>query len=185
MYKNGHRGLNALLYTPIAAGIIETTNVVLAVIGAFLFVGVARLPDFDRHCDDNMDTHRSDYWEYIPITHRGITHTLWFAILLSPIGALFMIVLGAAYVQTYPIEAFAALGFTLTSLGILSHLAGDSITPTGIRPLAPLTNKKISLGLVNADNKIANYGLLIIGGISLLSVIAWGFNNTNPQTLLP
>lgn len=185
MYKNGHRGINALLYAPIAAAVIHFTDIILAIIGAVIFIGVARLPDLDRHFDNNMNSNRSKLWQYIPISHRGFTHTIWFALLLSPLGSALTIILGTAYTTTYPVELFAVYGGTLTVLGLTGHLIGDMITPAGIHPFKPLSDRKIGFGFVNASNTIANYGFLIIGGITLLTVLGWGFNQTNPETLIP
>jgi hypothetical protein len=65
-------------------------------------------------------------------------------------------------------------------VGVLSHIAGDIITPAGVRifhPLLPkdvggfsISEKKYCLDLVYADNTLANVGFFLLGGAALGAV---------------
>jgi inner membrane protein len=97
------------------------------------------------------------------VTHRGITHTVWFAL---AVGAAFGLVGGAVGLERGPAAAlgFAALGFVIGAGTVVSHLLADAITPMGIRPYAPVRDDHYTLDLVTAANPVANYVLLVLGG---------------------
>ncbi len=177
MYAEGHHGLNALLYAPVAVITSLFASVELAITGAVLFVGVSSIPDFDRHCDSNwqkneeLRTHRSDLWTVIPIKHRGFTHTVWFAILTGFLGAGLAVIMTPIHNPTF----VAMFGFAAASGGIIGHIIGDVFTPMGVKPFSPLIKKKYTLRLFTAKNKVANYGFLIIGGVALLAALGFGF----------
>lgn len=174
MHREGHHGLNALLYTPIAVATALFGSIELAIVGAMLMVGTASLPDFDRHFDNNMNSHRSDLWTLIPIKHRGFTHTVWFAAIIGIGGA------GLALVMAppHPEEFTAAFGFATGFLGVVGHILGDAMTPMGVKPFSPLRKTKYSFGWFKAKNRIANYGFLFIGGIALIAGLGFGFSET-------
>lgn len=69
------------------------------------------------------------------LKHRGLTHTIW----VVPIWGL----MGYGLEQQLAIEG---LGLT-ASLGYLSHIIADMLTPAGVRWLYPLTKKKFKLKL--------------------------------------
>jgi inner membrane protein len=56
-------------------------------------------------------------------------------------------------------EQLAVVG-TVT---IGAHLLADALTPMGVRPFAPVSDRTYTLGLTRADNPVANYGLLAAG----------------------
>lgn len=173
MYKEGHYGLNSLLYAPIAVIIATISSIELALLGAVFFVGASSIPDVDRHFDKNMNSHRSDVWHLVPIKHRGFTHTVWFAALfgaLSGVGAIIM----APMAASQPMEIVAIFGVVCGFGGIIGHILGDAITPMGVKPFSPIKRKKYSLGWFNASNSVANYGFLLIGGTALLVALSYG-----------
>jgi inner membrane protein len=88
----------------------------------------------------------SDFDVHIPtVRHRGITHTLAFA--LFP-GAV-VLAIGQSYL-------YAALA----SLSVILHLVMDSLNPSGVPLWLPLSTKRVRFpvigGKVKSDNLIAN-----------------------------
>lgn len=174
MYKQGHHGLNALLYTPIFLVVTQIWGIIMGVVGAVVFVGVSSVPDIDRHFDKRMNSHRSDIWHYIPIKHRGATHTIWFGIVLGGIGSQILLIMAEAYSPGTVSSTNAMIfGFMCGFGGICGHLLGDMVTPQGIAPFKPVSKRRYSLGLFTASNMIANYAFLIVGGGVLIVVIGW------------
>lgn len=151
MHREGHIGVSLLAYSPIAflttlAGFQE-----LAFAGGAVAVGLAMVPDLDMR---------------IPfVKHRGPTHTVWFAAGLGTLAAVLGFVAGFSRgaLEGLGIGVFAGVVVTVT-LG--SHLAADALTPMGIQPLQPRSSKKYTLDLFTAANPIANYGLLVVGGVA-------------------
>jgi len=149
MYKKGHIGFALALYAPILFVAVALFNeLILATLGLLIVTKTARLPDID--------------WRVPLIAHRGITHTVWFCLL---IGAFFGGVF-SLFGPLYP-EAphFPALfGFLIGVVATGSHLLADMITPRGIRPLHPVSQRQYSLGLVKSSNTTANTLALVLGG---------------------
>ncbi|WP_435097599.1 metal-dependent hydrolase [Halarchaeum sp. P4] len=146
MYKPGHYGVSLLVYAPVFAALLVAGYDALALLGGVAMLALATVPDYDQR---------------VPfVKHRGVTHTFAFAWL---VGA----ALGGAALLL-PADGqnrvlLAGVGFGVGVLGILAHLAGDVLTPAGIRPLWPFTKKKYTLSLWTADDTLANYGLLAAG----------------------
>lgn len=174
MYKEGHHGLNALLYTPIFIAISFLYSVEVGIVGAIAFVGVSSIPDIDRHFDSGMNSHRSDIWHIIPIKHRGFTHTIWFGAIVGGLGAGLVIIMLETYAPgAVPVLIGGCFGFFCGFGGVMGHLLGDVVTPAGIRPFSPLSRTRYSLGLFTAANQIINYLFLCVGGGVLMGTIAW------------
>lgn len=88
----------------------------------------------------------SDFDVYIPtVRHRGITHTLAFA--LFP---------GAVVLAIWQSHLYAALA----SLSVILHLIIDSLNPSGVPLWLPLSTKRVRFpvigGKVKSDNWLAN-----------------------------
>lgn len=67
------------------------------------------------------------------------------------------------------VSVLAALGFAVllaltAGLAIVSHIAADALTPMGVQPFAPWSNRRYTWSFVKAANPIANYALLCFGG---------------------
>ncbi len=150
MYANGHYGAALLCYAPIGAGAIVLDRPGLAIIGAAGVVVLATLPDVDLR---------------LPlVTHRGITHTVWFALAVAA---------GAGVVGWAVAPAFDGLGIdpligglfgaVVGATAIGSHLLADALTPAGIKPLWPLSDRHVTWNVTRAANPVANYLLLVIG----------------------
>lgn len=176
MHREGHHGLNALLYAPIALGAAVFGSVELSIIGALFFVGTASIPDFDRHFDSGM-SHKNWLWKLVPIKHRGFTHTVWFAVLGGGVGAFLAAGLVPMVPQQPPVLVIV-FGGVCTTGGLLGHILGDAMTPMGVRPFSPLKRRKYTFGWFLAKNPIANYGFLVLGGAALFTALGYGFSVT-------
>ena len=149
MYKNGHRGAALVLMAPLTAvfGVLGLGMSVVA-------VAVCRLPDIDH--------------DYAWLTHRGPTHTIWFAI-----GVAALVVAGgytglSVLPVDLPVFPLALLLGATVFLGLLSHLFADALTvgrgDHAVRPFHPLSRYPCRLGLVRSDSRLAN-AILLAGGM--------------------
>lgn len=165
MYRKGHYGVALLVFAPVGFALVQAGHASLALVTGGTMLWFAMLPDVD---------HR------IPgISHRGITHTLVFALAVGGVLG------GAGYLlqQTLPAlgdvpgpVSLAALGFGIGSLTVLAHLVGDLLTPMGVALFWPLTDRRYSLSLAPADSRVANWGLFGLGiaatgGAAYLSLV--------------
>lgn len=157
MYKPGHYGVSLLVYAPVLAVLLAAGYRTLAVVGGVGMLLLATVPDYDQR---------------VPfVTHRGVTHTFAFAWLVG-----FVLAAAALFVPGFRGSdrfALAGAGFAVGFLGIVGHLVGDVVTPAGVRPLWPFSDREYTLSLWTAANPLANYGLLALGvcvtaGLALL-----------------
>lgn len=163
MHREGHLGVVLALYAPLGLVVAVAGFRSLAVSGAILVGALAMLPDVDMK---------------IPLVkHRGITHTLWFALFVGAgiggLGAYYTletgtnwtvragaVVLGPGAVAALGVGAF---GFVVGVVAIVGHVLADALTPMGVRPYAPVSDASYTLDLATASNPIANYLLLVVG----------------------
>lgn len=155
MYREGHVGAALLAYTPLGAVAVVFGAEGVALLGAVVAVALASLPDYDLRVSI--------------ISHRGITHTVWFAAAVGAVlgGFGFLLAGGGPLLggqfglsSTGQVAGFAAVVGVVT---IGSHIAADAITPMGVTPFVPLSDRHYTASLVTADNTLANYGLLALG----------------------
>ncbi|KZX49306.1 metal-dependent hydrolase [Haloarcula sp. K1] len=144
MYQNGHYGAALLFIAPIGALLIAAGFVELALVAGITAVALAMVPDLDQRVPG--------------VTHRGLTHTVWFALLVGVLTASGTV----ALTITGPVVS-AVTGFIVGAGTIASHVAADALTPAGVRPLSPVDETRYSLDLVKAKNPLANYALLGLG----------------------
>jgi inner membrane protein len=169
MYRNGHIGLGLLFAAPIAliAGIAQSSGHTIAVFS--IGVLTAQIPDVDQR---------------IPvISHRGITHTVWFGVLASgtltvallallsvPFTGNFITDPGTLVIE-FPVTAgIIALG---ALSGFLSHLFGDILTEAydyTVNPFWPVLPQSYTLGITTADSRFWNTAFLA-GGVALTIVV--------------
>ncbi|MFB6266858.1 MAG: metal-dependent hydrolase [Halodesulfurarchaeum sp.] len=157
MLRSGHYGAALLAYAPLAWVLLAGGHRVATALALPTILVLARLPDLDRR---------------LPLVrHRGGTHTVWFAGLVGMgVGGLASALCPSPTGES-PLGV-AGWGFVVGGAAIGSHLLADAITPAGIRPLWPLTDRRIALGFVTADSWIANSLLLWLGfGVAALGVI--------------
>lgn len=148
MYRAGHLGVSLLVFLPVGVGLVLAGRTELAVLGELCVLSVASLPDVDH--------------ELPLVSHRGVTHTVWFALLVGlGFGAVGWLLGGRPTTPAAP--ELAVAGFAFGALGICAHLLGDVLTPMGITPVWPLSRRTLTLDLVYAKNPAANYGLLASG----------------------
>ncbi|MFD1515287.1 metal-dependent hydrolase [Halomarina rubra] len=151
MLKEGHWGVALVCYAPVGWLLLDARPG-LALAGGIGVLALARLPDVDLRLP------------FVP--HRGPTHTLAFALAVGGVLA------GAATLLANQLPPSLAAPWLVPFagfvgvFGILTHLAGDVVTPSGVPLLWPLSGRRFSLGLVRASNTVANWGALALGAFA-------------------
>lgn len=145
MHLWGHIGAALFLYAPVGGFLFRVGDPLLALSGAFVAVSFATFPDID---------------EFLPIDHRGLTHTVWFLIVMVFVSAL--LGAGGGFALDRPIAVATTVGVA-AALSLTSHLLADSITPMGVRPFYPLSAWHHSFELTLAKNPRANATMLGAG----------------------
>lgn len=157
MYRTGHLGAALLVYAPLGFLTVLGGFRELAIAGGAVALALATLPDIDHSLPG--------------VSHRGPTHTVWFALAVGvAIG-----VLGAALVAgqgTLTAIGVGLFGFVAATSSILSHLAADALTPMGITPFAPVRSDHYTYDLTPAKNPVANAVLLVLGIAATLAALA-------------
>ena len=158
MLRVGHYGLAMLAYAPIAVRFGGTDARLAVLAGVPILLLAARLPDADRR---------------LPLTsHRGFTHTLWFVALLP----LALVSVVAGHVSPSSLDGsrwILSFGYLTALAGGLSHLVGDALTPMGIRPLWPVSDRRIAASIVRSEDPMANT-LLLLAGLGALAIATSG-----------
>ena len=174
VHKEGHIGLGFLVYSPLAFVLAYHEMYVTFIAGCIAIQYWSHFPDIDLHLSF--------------VEHRGITHTLFMALLAGVITA--VVAVGLITADVLPATLFAneevgvstkelvgGFGFLVGVLGVTSHILGDLFTPMGVEPAAPISNANISLNLFRARNKTANrafskVGFYAIGVALVLGVLS-------------
>jgi inner membrane protein len=143
IYREGHLGLSLIIATAFAT----VTDGWIALGAGIVIVTVEPLPDLDTALKPVLAGRFN-----VHIEHRGVTHSLAFA------GALGVGVGAIGVIAGSPLVAGAA-----ALCSILGHLAGDVVTPMGIRPLWPLRDEPVTLDLWWAKNESLNACSLLLG----------------------
>lgn len=157
MHREGHVGIALFAYAPIGALTLGAGFQELAVLGAVGSVGLAMAPDVDLR---------------IPlIRHRGVTHTIWFALVIGGLCGAGGLLIGASE-GILPALGLGTWGFFVGALTVISHILADALTPAGVRPFAPYRDHEYSLAVARASNPIANYLLLGLGVLAV-AVALW------------
>lgn len=151
MHKWGHFGVNALLYAAILPFVDNRWSTTVVVLGAVVAIGLANFPDVDEPFR----------WG----THRGFTHTLWFAIVVG-------IVVGGAFgILLEPTWPTLLLGFGLGAGSMLAHVTIDAMTPMGVRPLAPVSERHVTTAWFYSKNRRINIGVFLVGALAFTGVL--------------
>lgn len=159
MYKSGHTGTSLFLYSPVLAAFVAYEKPILAAVGLLIIVTCSSLPDLDFKAPF--------------VKHRGYSHSLIGAFVISlPIGLVSYV--GSTYTHMiaesfgvsapYTPEMLGLYGFGMGFFAILTHYAGDIVTPSGIPLLAPFSRTYYSLEWWYAKNPLAN-GLAFALGV--------------------
>ena len=169
MYRDGHAGLNALLYAPFVPFVTSSYSLELALWGAVLALAAANLPDFDQGIP----------W----IDHRGPTHTVWFALLVGAVaGAGTVLVADSSFGS----GGFSfGFGFVVGTCGTLAHLAGDVVTPMGISPFAPVSQAHVTLNWFKSKNSRVNRAFLFVGTLALVGSLLLTIARPVPVPVAP
>jgi len=155
MHRTGHYGAALLAYAPLGFVAAVLFGLELAIIGGAVAVGLSMVPDWDMR---------------IPgVKHRGVTHTVYFAVGIGTIVGLIGFLLGAQLHLGAAI-ILAVFGFLIGVISIGSHIVADVLTPAGVDPF--MSGETISYDVARASNPIANYALLVAGGLVTIAAIA-------------
>lgn len=172
MLREGHYGVTLVL----AAGVIAVTGIDTGFALTGVMLGVTMLPDIDHHLP----------W----IGHRGVTHTIVFAVGVSAAsgGGIFVALnwarsvfpglLTMTWVKTVWWSSVIGGCVCVT---VTAHIFTDALTVGsgyyGVQPFEPVTSREVRAGLWTADNKWANMGLLFVGAVvffvSVLVSASW------------
>jgi len=182
------------MYAPIVLALLVTlpSPELLVALGYLITLKTASLPDIDMYLVrlqakiPNFIKGRLPY----TISHRGITHTVYFSLFVGIGIAVFLFVMFyyiSVVVGSINLPGFTAgfEGIILLSAyagfvgvyGIVSHFVGDVITPTGLKPFYPIDNRRYRrtfsiLGQESkAKNQFWNKGFLAFG--VGLNVVIW------------
>jgi inner membrane protein len=147
VYRKGHFGVSLLVFAPLGYALLRIGAVDDAVVAGLAMLSLSTLPDVDHRLPG--------------VSHRGITHTLLFALVVG--GCLGGLGYALDPTPATGVSRLAVLGFAVGTLGIVAHLVGDALTPMGIRPFWPLSGRSYSLRVTRADNAIANGALFALG----------------------
>lgn len=157
MYAIGHYGAALLLYAP-ACAVLLRVEPTLALVGGAGVLLLCTLPD----CDLRLPF----------VSHRGVTHTLGFVLLVSGLLGAGGWHLGHGSYRPFggPLaSAGFVFGIGLISLG--SHVLADLLTPMGVAVLWPVSNRVYTVSLSRADDTLANWGLLAAGTAAMAAVV--------------
>jgi inner membrane protein len=148
MYQTGHYGAALLAYAPLGFVVAAAGLQSLALVGGALALALAMVPDWDTK---------------LPVVaHRGPTHTVWFAVLVALAVAAGGFVLAQSR-GTVTALALAGFAFLVGFVTICSHIAADAMTPMGVTPFTPVSDRHITYDVVPAKHTVANYLLLVSG----------------------
>ncbi|WP_458190337.1 metal-dependent hydrolase [Haladaptatus sp. NG-WS-4] len=155
MNKFGHWGIVLFVFRFVIFGLVARNEMrggkIVTVTG--LLMGVS--PDVDLRITE--------------LAQRGITHTMWAALLAGIVLATLAFCFELLELTGRGEEAF--YGFVTGFIGVSCHLAGDVITPMGIKFLFPVYQVSYTFDLVHAHNQAANFALLVLGVITFQTTV--------------
>jgi inner membrane protein len=172
MYKPGHVGMSLIFLSPITFILNSINRPILSVITIITTIFLTTQPDIDLK---------------LPVVkHRGLTHTIYFAILLGLIASFIFRKSHSLFldqiVTNTSTMSITLLGFLVGFLAVISHLMADVITITGIQPFSfgflgnyrPFSKfskeTRYQLQWTTAKSPLANLILVILGfTLTLLS----------------
>lgn len=165
MYKSGHMGVSLLLYSPVLFALLYFEKLFLASVGLVIVASFASIPDLD--------------FKVPRVKHRGYSHSLIGAVVIAiPIGIVgyfghFYLaqLLTALDIQSqYSSQFIGIYSFVMGYFAVLTHYAGDIVTPSGIPILAPYSKHNYSLSLFYAKNRWAN-GIAFFLGVTATVIV--------------
>lgn len=179
---DGHWGVNATLYSPVAFLVIPLGSIELAVFGLLIMIGFSRLPDRDGHFDRSVEGYKGTWLLYeIPIEHRGIMHTIWFGLFF--VGIITAIIGALVSIPGYSTEFVVAFAYCMGVYATIGHLLGDSLTKSGVQPYEPLSSKEVGLYWCRSNNTIANRFIFALGIIHIGLAFHFGIELANTDVI--
>ncbi|WP_137286872.1 metal-dependent hydrolase [Halorussus salinisoli] len=156
MFPPGHYGMALALYAVVGYVLLSQGYVRDALSGGGIVLAYTLFPDVDGQLEF--------------LVHRGVTHTLWFAV---AVGVFCVLVVAPSLLKRPRREALRGglWAFFLGAFAVVSHLLADVLNPWGVMPIYPVSPALYSLDLVRATNDAANYAMLA-GGVGI-AVAAW------------
>jgi membrane-bound metal-dependent hydrolase YbcI (DUF457 family) len=180
MKRSGHFGVSAILSYPIFILISLYYSSNIGLIFFFLTIGLSKFPDIDN-VFINQFTDKLGLLGYkFTITHRGITHTIYFSIFVGlSILALFIPVFLAFDFGIRILFIMFLIGFT----SVLFHCIGDVFTPKGITYFPPIT-PNISFCMFWYNNVFANISTASIGFVCVVLSLLYHFHSYSVETAM-
>ena len=171
MFLPGHYGMALALYAAVGYFLLTRGYARDALSGGGIVLAYTLFPDMDGKLSF--------------FVHRGVTHTLWFAV---AVGALCVLVVASSLRGRKRREAIrgAAWAFFLGAFAVVAHLLADVINPWGIMPLYPVSPALYTFDLVRATNDAANYAMFAGGACvaATVLVVAWSREKTERTSRL-
>lgn len=157
MFPPGHYGMAMALYAVVGYVLLKRGYVRDALSGGGIVLAYTLFPDMDGKLSF--------------VVHRGVTHTLWFAVV---VGAFCVVVVSTSLARRERREAVRGAGwaFFLGAFAVVAHLLADVVNPWGIMPLYPVSSALFTLDLVRATNDAANYGMFAAGASIAAATLA-------------
>lgn len=165
MIKMGHIGFNSILSFPIGGFITISNGLEEGLIFMLGVVIIASLPDGDHFLNEQTEDGHLSLLPFT-ITHRGITHTLYFSLVVGLTASLVSDLVGAST------SISIIIGLSLFC-GTFFHVLGDSFTPMGVNILPPVT-PNVNFALFNYNNFFANVLIYIVGMLSISVIFVIG-----------
>ncbi|UPM44742.1 metal-dependent hydrolase [Halocatena salina] len=181
MYKRGHFGIGLLVLAPMYYGLLPDRPILALLLSGILVI--QGLPDKDQGIS----------W----LKHRGTSHSLVAVVLVGAVCAgigwaageyiLPPIATGLSTAATsaetpaawwgdrllmYDAPTMALIGFAVGAGGIVTHLLGDIITPMGLQPFRPFSERQYNVAYIPAANPYANIGFFVLGLLAMLVILA-------------
>lgn len=138
-----------LVYAPVGGVLTAFGYELLALAGAVVVVGGTMVPDYDR--------------SITRLRRRGPTHTVWFAGLFGLLVGAVWGLLGNLVAGASAAPGLFGFGLLVGTLAVVVHILGDVLTVDGVRPFAPVSDRRYAVGMERAMDLPSNYLLLAVG----------------------
>jgi membrane-bound metal-dependent hydrolase YbcI (DUF457 family) len=173
MKRSGHFGLSAILSFPIFIILSTLYTSKIGLISFSLIIGLSKLPDIDNIFIQEFKDAFILFGRRFTLSHRGITHTIYFSIFIGFILSMLSIPI---IISSNFMWDLIYISFLSGFLSVLFHCIGDIFTPKGIKYLPPII-PNLSLSIFWYNNIFANMSTLFIGILCIILVFIHYFNS--------